>query len=106
MDLQRVRDHYRDSDFPRALALLRVLGDDLDALSPRERVEYAYLRGMTDFRLSEAAPRGADREAFRQNAKGFLELAASLDPKTPGALTEDQRTRMHESLEALRTGTD
>jgi hypothetical protein len=105
-DLQRVRDHYRDSEFPQALALLRVLGDDLDALSPRERVEYAYLRGMTDFRLSEAAPAGATRESFRSYAQTLLTLASELDRKTPVALSEEQRTRMNDTLTALKNGTE
>jgi hypothetical protein len=105
-DLQRVREHYRDSDFPKALALLRVLGDDPTALSPRERVEYAYLRGMTDLRLAEAAPRGQVRDAFRKNAEVFLGLASGLDRATPGALSEEQKARLQSSLEALASGTD
>ena len=105
-DLQRVRHHYRDSEFPQALALLRVLGDDLDALSPRERVEYAYLRGMTDFRLSEAAPAGVTRDSFRAHAQKALSLAKQLEQKTPGGLSEEERKRMHDALTALENGTE
>ncbi len=101
-----MRDHYRDSDFPEALALLRVLGDDLDGLTPRERVEYAYLRGMTDLRLAEAAPSGPVRDSFRFNAKAFLAMASDLDRRTPGALSEEQRGRVRDSLASIAAGTD
>jgi len=100
-DLERARDHYDKSEFPEALALLRVLDDDKDALSSREQVEYSYLRGMTDFRLSEATPPGEKRDAFRKYATDFLHAAEALDKQRPDALSPAQKARIEASLASL-----
>ena len=99
-DLGRVRSHYDASEFPQALALLRVLGDDLDALTPTEQVAYAYYRGMTDYRLSEAAPSGDTRDAFRKHAEKYLIVTGELDRRASG-LSDAQRARVHETLAVL-----
>ena len=100
-DLERARDHYDKSEFPEALAMLRVLDDDKDALSSREQVEYSYLRGMTDFRLSEATPPGAMRDGFRKYASEYLHAASALDKARPDALTPPQKERLEASLATL-----
>jgi hypothetical protein len=100
-DLERARDHYDKSEFPEALAVLRVLADDKDALSSREQVEYSYLRGMTDFRLSEAQPPGETRDAFRKYASDYLHVASALDEERPDALTPAQKARLQASLATI-----
>jgi hypothetical protein len=105
-DLERVRRHYDRSEFPASLALLRALGDDQAGLSERERVEYAYLRGMTDYRLAAASPSGPTRDAFRQYAADYLSRASKLDAATPTALSAGQKERMRQTLAALATNAD
>jgi hypothetical protein len=103
-DLERVRDHYERTEFTAALALLRVLEYDRDALSPRERVEYSYLRGMTDYRLAAISPTGPTREEFRRYAKQYLDEAKDLDRSTPGALGTAEEGRLTDALAALAEG--
>jgi hypothetical protein len=105
-DLERVRQHYAKSEFPAALALLRVLGDDQSGLSARERVEYAYIRGMTDYRLAAASPAGPTRVEFRRFAGEYLAEASNLDSVTPDALAPAQKDRLKETLAALQGNAD
>lgn len=100
-DLERAHDHYDRSEFPAALALLRVLADDKDVLSPREQVEFTYLRGMTDYRLAEASSPGPTRDAFRANATEYLRLTTSLDKGRPDALNQSQKDRLTTTLAVL-----
>ncbi len=101
-DLERARKHYQDLDYPRSLALLRVLGDDEDALSPTERVQYAFLRGMTDLKVAEGLPLShPDRGAFRACGRDYLVSALEQDAQNTGALLEDQAVRARKSLAAL-----
>jgi hypothetical protein len=44
---------FERGDHDRALAIFRDLEPDLGRLSPVERTRYAYLRGMTDYRLGD-----------------------------------------------------
>jgi hypothetical protein len=102
-DLERARLHYQTNDFPGSLAILRVLGEDLDALSPTERRQYAYLRGMTDLRLSATSPSTseADRAALRACARDWLDLSVR-EARTEGlSLSPDQLARAHASLAEL-----
>jgi len=105
-DVERARAHYDKSEFPEALALLRVIDDDVGALSPRERVEYAYLRGMTDFHLAEASPGGATRDAFRAYATTYLKQAADLARATPDGLGDLERVRLQQTLARLEGRAD
>ncbi len=102
-DLERARLHYQTNDFARSLAILRVLGEDADALSPTERRQYAYLRGMTDLRLSTTSPSTGptDRAALRACARDWLEV--SVREAGPGglSLSPDQLARARASLAEL-----
>jgi len=104
-DLNRATDHYNRNQFEPALALLRVLEDDMDSFSPAEQAQYAYVRGMTDYRLSSLAPQGtgvADpRRGYRDNARHWLAVAASIDKKTPGGLTPEEKGRVTDALTDL-----
>ncbi len=104
-DLERARLHYQANRYEQALALFRVLEHDMDSYSPAEQAQYAYLRGMTDFRLAELAPQGtgvADpRQAFRDNARHWLGLAAAIEKNTPGGITGDEKQRLTDTLNDL-----
>ncbi|EYF01285.1 hypothetical protein [Chondromyces apiculatus] len=104
-DLERARSHYDANQYEQALALFRVLEPDLDSFSDAEQAQYAYLRGMTDFRLAELSPQGqgiADpRKAFRDNARHWLALAAAIEKNTPGSVSNDQKTRLTGTLTEL-----
>ncbi len=78
-DLQRAKQHYLQHDFSRALAVLRLLGEDLDALTEAEQVEYAYVRGMADLRLSALASDPELRRALRACARDWLDRAVRAE---------------------------
>lgn len=105
-DMERVRSHYTRSEFPAALALLRVLGNDQPLLSKKERVQYAYLRGMTDFRLGASAVKVEDRVALRRASLYWLERATERSADEPEALVDAERERMAATLAVLRGKSD
>lgn len=121
-DLERARGHYQDNQvdqarknyeenqYEKALALLRVLEYDIDSFTPGEQAQYAYLRGMTDYRLSQS-PRLSQqssgggivdpRKDYRANARHWLGVAAATEKVTPGGLTPDEKQRMGDVLTDL-----
>src|SRR3712207_3611789 len=52
--VDQARKDYEENQYEKALALLRVLEHDVDSLPPGEQAQYAYLRGMTGYRLSQS----------------------------------------------------
>lgn len=108
-DLERARRLYQDHEHARALALLRLLGEDLDALEPKERVQYAYLRGMTDLRLAETLPERERRSraellaCSRDWLGEALRLDEALGPSPPGerSLGLEQLERAREARASL-----
>lgn len=104
-DLERAEKHYSANEYEPALALFRVLEDDLDSLTPGDQARYAYLRGMTDFRLSALAVSGSGvadpKKAYRSNARHWLAYAAATEKATPGGLTQEEKTRLDETLNDL-----
>lgn len=104
-DLERAEKHYSENRYDNALALFRVLEPDIDSLTPGDQARYAYLRGMTDFRLAALASAGSGaadpRKMFRMNARHWLAVAAATEKVTPGGLTPEERGRMDEALGEL-----
>ncbi|UQA59543.1 hypothetical protein [Polyangium aurulentum] len=107
-DLDRARKHYDDNQYEKALALFRVLEPDVDSLSDPEQAQYAYLRGMTDYRLAsqQVATNVSGgvvdpRRAFRDNARHWLAVAAAIEKATPGGLTGDEKKRLEDALTDL-----
>ena len=74
----------------RALAHFRRLEPNLDHLSSPERTQYAYLRGMTDYRIG-----------LRGDARHWLAIARVLEDESPGALPVDWKARADEALAEL-----
>jgi hypothetical protein len=89
-DLATGQRAFEQSEHERALAIFRALEPDIGRLSLVERAHYAYLRGMTDYRIG-----------YRSEARHWLALASALDQKTPGSLPPDWEKRMSESLKEL-----
>src|SRR5687768_484165 len=79
-DLDRAAEHYNRNQFESALALFRVLEPDMDSFTTGEKAQYAYLRGMTGYRLSGLSPQGTGvsdpRKGYRDNARHWLGIAA------------------------------
>jgi hypothetical protein len=100
LDLERARRHYLDHDHFAALSLLRLLTDDLDALEPAERVQWAYLRGMTDRRIGDSLPRhrAEERRRFHACSRDWLERALSV-PTDEGGLSSDEQRMARDALD-------
>ena len=89
-DLNRGQRLYEENQYEHALAIWRLLEDDMDSLSQTDQARYAYLRGMTDYRLG-----------FRPYARHWLAMAQSIDKQYPGGLNQEWRERMDKSLADL-----
>ena len=89
-DLNRGQRMYEENRYERALALWRSLEDDADSLSANDQVRYAYLRGMTDYRLG-----------FRADSRHWLAIAKVSDLAHAGALRSEWKERMEQSLTDL-----
>ena len=101
-DLERARRHYQDLEFKKTLAVLRMLGEDIDALSPAERAQFAFLRGMTDLRLSDTLPAGGRlRSQFRACARDWLDEALAFDRAAGASLSPIQLARTKSALAQL-----
>ncbi|AKU93992.1 hypothetical protein AKJ09_00656 [Labilithrix luteola] len=88
--LARSQVAFEQNDHERALALLRNMEIDLTRLTPSERAHYAYLRGMTDYRMG-----------YRVDARHWLALAKAYEEASPGVLPADWRARTSEALEEM-----
>lgn len=104
-DLERSKAHYEANEYEKALALFRVLEPDMDSFSEAEKTQYAYLRGMTDFRLAALAAPGTSvadpRKSYRDNSRHWLAVAAAIEKKTPGGLSGDEKQRLADALNDL-----
>jgi hypothetical protein len=89
-DLNRGQRLYEENQYDHALAIWRSLEDDVDSLSMNDQARYAYLRGMTDYRLG-----------YRPYARHWLGLARSIEKEHPGGLNQEWRDRLQKSLEDL-----
>lgn len=88
--LNRGQRFYDENEFESALAIWRYLENDMDALEVNDQARYAYLRGMTDYRLD-----------FRADARHWLAISKAIDQVHPGALTPDWKRRLEEALADL-----
>lgn len=90
--LARSQKHFEQNNYEPALGLLRNMENDLDRLSPAERAHYAYLRGMSDYRIG-----------YRQDARHWLALARTYDEATPGVLPADWKVRTQEAIDEMNS---
>jgi hypothetical protein len=91
-DLARSEHALEENRHEEALAILRMLEPDTSQLSTTDQARYAYVRGMTDFRIG-----------YKADARHWLAVAKAMDEKTPGTLPGDWRTRLDASLAELDT---
>ena len=89
-ELSRGERAFEASEDERALAIFRNLESDTSRLGDSDRAHYAYLRGMTDYRIG-----------YKAEARHWLAVAAALEQATPGSLPADWAKRMGEALKEL-----
>ena len=88
--LRRAQHEFEEGEDERALAIFRSLEPHLDGLTSLDQARYAYLRGMTDYRMG-----------YKPEARHWLGLATALEAQTPGSLAVDCPQRMTEALDEL-----
>ncbi|HEU4578693.1 MAG TPA: hypothetical protein VFS67_10580 [Polyangiaceae bacterium] len=88
--LLRGQGYYEDNQYERALSLWRSLERRQRELSPSDFARYAYLRGMTDYRLG-----------FHAEARHWLALAKVAEQRRPGALDSTWLPRLDGALADL-----
>ena len=89
-DLNRGQRMYEQNQYEHALALWRGLEDDTDSLTFNDQARYAYLRGMTDYRLG-----------FRADSRHWLAIAKATELAHSGGLSVEWKERMEQSLTDL-----
>jgi hypothetical protein len=90
-DLARSQRAFEHADYERALAIFRVLEDDAPKhFTVQEQAQYAYLRGMTDYRVG-----------YKVDARHWLALAHAIDASRKGVLPNDWRARLKDTLGEL-----
>jgi hypothetical protein len=89
-ELARGQTAFEQNQHERALAIFRPLEQEQEHFSPSEQARYAYLRGMTDFRIG-----------YRAEAWHWLVIAAELDRAGKGLLPRDWKRRMEDALADL-----
>jgi hypothetical protein len=89
-ELTRGEEAFEASEHERALAIFRALEPDTDRLSVPDRAHYAYLRGMTDYRIG-----------YKAEARHWLSLATALEQATPGSMPAEWTKRMSEAVKEL-----
>jgi len=90
-ELARSQRAFEHADYERALAIFRTLEPDVPGhFSREEKAQYAYLRGMTDYRIG-----------YKLDARHWLALAHAIDSTGAGVLPKDWRGRMKETLGEL-----
>jgi hypothetical protein len=85
--LNRGQRMYDENEYERALSIWRSLELDMDSLSFNDQARYAYLRGMTDYRLG-----------FRPDARHWLAIAKAIEMEHPGGLSGDWKARTEDAL--------
>jgi hypothetical protein len=84
--LARSQAAFEQSKYEQSLGLLRDLERDMSHLSQPEQAQYAYIRGMSDFRMG-----------YRSDARHWLALARAYDENSPGVLPADWKARIAEA---------
>jgi hypothetical protein len=88
--LARGQRAFELDDHDRTLAILRDLEPDVHRLTLPEQAQYAYLRGITDYRIG-----------YKSDARHWLAIAKAHEDTSPGLLPADWKARTNEALEEL-----
>ncbi len=89
-NLNRSKEAFEQNQYERSLAILRALEPDENHLTVGEQAEYAYLRGMTDYRIG-----------YQSDARHWLAVAFEIEKTNPKSLNADWKTRLDQVLEEL-----
>jgi hypothetical protein len=100
-DLNRGQRLYEQNEFERSLTVWRYLEEDFDSLSYNDQTRYAYLRGMTDYRL--AGGKGGQDAAYRAHARHWLAVAKAIEQEHSGGLSAQWKQRLEEALGDLNS---
>jgi hypothetical protein len=92
-DLTRAQRAFEQNQHEHALAILRQLEPDTSRLAVTEQAQYAYVRGMTDYRIG-----------YKVDARHWLALAKSMEAQTPGLLPQDWKARANDALAEMNEG--
>src|SRR5580692_4143667 len=92
-DLTRAQRAFEQNEHEHALAILRQLEPDTSRLSITEQAQYAYVRGMTDYRIG-----------YKIDARHWLALAKTMEEQTPGMLPNDWKARTNDALNEMNEG--
>jgi hypothetical protein len=85
--LARGQRAFELNEHDRTLAILRDLEPDMSRLTVPEQAGYAYLRGMTDYRIG-----------YKSDARHWLSIAKAYEDNSPGMLPADWKARTNEAL--------
>lgn len=88
--LVRSQHSFEQNEYERTLGLLRALESNVTRLSTPEQAQYAYLRGMTDYRIGN-----------RVDARHWLAIARTYEDTSPGTLPSDWKGRMTDALDEM-----
>jgi len=91
-ELARGQHYYDLNQYNDALAVWRVLEIDWDSLTYAEQTRYAYLRGMTDFRMG-----------FRADARHWLAISKAVELRHPGGLDAQSNVQLEQALGELNS---
>lgn len=89
-ELGRAEEHFQHDEHEKTLATLRALELDWPSFGVKDRARYAYLRGMTDYRIG-----------FKADARHWLAIARQIDQEHPGSLAKTERELVDEKLGEL-----
>lgn len=91
-DLERGQHYYDLNQYNNALSVWRMLEIDWDSLTYPEQARYAYLRGMTDYRMG-----------YRADARHWLATSKAVEQKHPGGLDAPTSAQLEQVLTELNT---
>jgi hypothetical protein len=89
-ELRRGEEAYTKNEHEKALAIFRALEPDQGQFDETQEARYAYLRGMTDYRIG-----------YRADARHWLAVAKAAEDKTPQTLPPDWKNRCSSTLAEL-----
>jgi len=88
--LARGQRAFEQNEHDRSLVILQDLEADLTRMTSSEQASYAYLRGMSDYRIG-----------YQSDARHWLSLAKAYEDGSPGVLPADWKARTNEALTEL-----
>ena len=89
-DLERGQHYYDLNQYNDALSVWRMLEIDWDSLTYAEQTRYAYLRGMTDYRMG-----------YRADARHWLATSKAVEQRHPGGLDAQSSAQLEQALTEL-----